>query len=256
MKLTLLSKNEFHHVHCMLYRLNNASQSSRWLLVEDFRLWLLLVSVVAWLVRCWLEPGRGQQTAVRGEWPGPICHLVTTGVITGLRALWWPHNRHLHLQRQWSSTDNDHHHHRLTECSHSWVSGVHDLHFTGDKMTRSFHSGPSPSNLSLGCHHCFYPTLLILIKGWLLAIDHLCRVILRSSCGHSGWWHSDSGWIRGQLVTVSWVWPPVRGDTSVQTPDTDHYNRIPWLPHSSSHWWQRIGCLMIWGSCGNPKGMF
>ena len=69
MKLTLLSKNEFHHDQCMLYRLNNASQSSRWLLVEDFWLWLLLVSVVAWLVRCWLEPGRGQQTAVRGEWP-------------------------------------------------------------------------------------------------------------------------------------------------------------------------------------------
>ena len=149
MKLTLLSKNEFHHDQCMLYRLNNASQSSRWLLVEDFWLWLLLVSVVAWLVRCWLEPGRGQQTAVRGEWPGPICHLVTTEVITGLRALWWPQTspspETMVINWQWSSSSQTHWVLSLLGLRGSWPS----LHWRQDDTKLSFRSQPQQSEPGL-----------------------------------------------------------------------------------------------------------
>ena len=106
---------------------------------------------------------------------------------------------------------------RLTECSHSWVSGVHDLRFTMVRSLETWWHGafiqvPAPAIWAPGCHHCFYPTLLILIKGWLLAIDHLGRVILRGS------WSLDDAadaWLRGQLLTgVCWVATPV-GATQV-----------------------------------------
>ena len=47
-----------------------------------------------------------------------------------------------------------------------------------DDTGLSFRSQPRQSELP-GCHHCFYPTLLILIKGWLLGHWPWRRVILQ-----------------------------------------------------------------------------
>ena len=169
MTLTLLS-NEFHHVQCILYRLNNASQSSRWLLVEDFGLWMLLGNVVAWWpVRCWLEPGRGSRQQLGGEWPlarphGPICHLVSTELITG--------SGHSGDHTPAISRDPGHQLTIIVTSKTHWVlsllglrgswPSLQDGEESGDIMTRSFHSGPSPSNLSARAvitvftRHCWF----------------------------------------------------------------------------------------------------
>ena len=98
----------------------------------------------------------------------------------------------------WLLVISQNHHHTLQESPlllSVFTAEVHDLH-DGDRRhddsRLSFSSPPQQSELLcyVGCHHCFYPLLLILINGWLLAHWPHSAQSSSPAPGHSGGWHS------------------------------------------------------------------